>query len=116
MHVGLRCRCLSGRRMAFVETFVKFIASIGLGVTLGASPSLADAPLTITRWHCDGSNTGQNLSEHILKPANVNSASFGKLFFHRIDGYGYAMPLYVAGVKINAPGGASNGPHNVIFI
>ena len=43
--------------------------------------------------------TGLNTSETTLTPANVNSASFGKLGSYKVDGLVYAQPLYVSGVQ-----------------
>lgn len=47
-------------------------------------------------YHNDLARTGQNLHEHILTPANVNAASFGKLSILPVDGAVYAQPLYVS--------------------
>src|SRR6185295_1528234 len=55
--------------------------------------------------------TGQNLNETILTPANVNPATFGKLFTYDLDGLSMASPLYAAGVNI--PG---VGVRNVVYV
>lgn len=57
----------------------------------------------------DNARTGLNANEAQLTLANVNSASFGKLFSYMVDGYMYAQPLYVSNVMLQ---GAS---HNVVF-
>jgi hypothetical protein len=62
-------------------------------------------------YHNDNLRTGQNNSETVLSPANVNPTQFGKLFSYSIDGIVFASPLYVAGVNI--PG---NGVHNVVYV
>ncbi len=67
----------------------------------------------ITNYHVDQSSTGQNLSETILTPSNVNSSQFGKLATVPLDGQVYAQPLYVANVPIST--GAVQGSHNVVF-
>jgi chitodextrinase len=61
--------------------------------------------------HNDNLRTGQNLNETVLKPANVNSGTFGKLFSYPLDGLSIASPLYVAGVTM--PG---QGVHNVVYV
>ena len=69
------------------------------------------AQVNVLTYHNSNSRTGQNLNETNLTPANVNSATFGKLFTYNVDGYVFAQPLYVSG--LNIPG---QGIHNVIFI
>ena len=69
-----------------------------------------DAQSVLT-WHNDNARTGQNLHENILTPANVNSASFGKLFVIPVDGLVDAQTLYVPSVAI--PG---QGTHNVLYV
>jgi Big-like domain-containing protein len=60
--------------------------------------------------HNDIGRTGQNVNETILTPANVSTATFGKVFTLPLDGNLYAQPLYVPNVKI-----AGKGTHNVIY-
>jgi hypothetical protein len=57
----------------------------------------------------DNARTGLNHHETELTPANVNSATFGKLFSYVVDGYMYAQPLYVSGLTING------AKRNVVF-
>ena len=78
-----------------------------LAGTLGAQ-----AQTPILTHHYDTARTGQNTSETILTPTNVNSTTFGKLPFKlSVQGYVYAQPLYVPNVTI--PG---QGPHNVVYV
>ena len=80
-----------------------------LGFLLVSLP--ASAQTSILTQHYDNSRTGQNTAETMLTTSNVNSSSFGKLFWIPVDGYVYAQPLYVPGVTI--PG---KGIHNVLYI
>jgi hypothetical protein len=80
--------------------------------------SIATVPLlpihaqnvSVLTWHNDVSRTGQNLSETVLTPTNVNSQSFGLVVFNSTDGYVDAQPLEVANLKI---GGATV---NVLYV
>jgi len=58
----------------------------------------------------DLARTGQNLTESVLTPANVTSASFGLLRTLAADGKVDATPLYVSGLTVQG------SPHNVVFI
>ena len=46
----------------------------------------------------DVGRTGANPKEKILKVANVNASTFGKIATRAVDGQIYAQPLYVGGV------------------
>jgi hypothetical protein len=65
----------------------------------------------VTTYHNDNARSGQNLSETILTPSNVNSSSFGKLFVISVDGKVDAQPLYLT--EVNTP---SQGTHNVLYV
>ena len=72
-----------------------------------AAPSKsASVPVVVTvltgvlTYHNDNARTGRNLQERLLTPANVRTATFGKLFSYSVDGYVYAQPLYVSNVPI----------------
>ena len=69
------------------------------------------AQTDVLTWHNDGLRSGQNATEAILIPANVNSASFGLLANVPVDGKVDAQPLYTSALAI--PG---KGTHNVLFI
>jgi hypothetical protein len=64
----------------------------------------------IHTYHNDLGRTGVNDREYALTTANVNTASFGKLFSCFVDGAIYTQPLWVANLKI---GGRL---HNVVFV
>ena len=72
---------------------------------------LASAQTSVLTWHNDSQRTGQNLSETVLTPANVNASTFGKLFTLSVDGKVDAQPLYVQNLAI--PG---QGAHNALFV
>lgn len=71
---------------------------------------LAAQPNVLT-YHNDVARTGQNLTETMLTPTNINSATFGKLFQVTLDGVVDAQPLYVFGVAI-----PNQGTHNVLVV
>jgi Bacterial Ig-like domain (group 2) len=79
-----------------------------LSVTNHTSNSIGFAG--VFTQHNDIARTGQNLSESILTPTNVNTASFGKMFSQAVDGFIYAQPLYVPNVTI------AGATHNVIYV
>jgi hypothetical protein len=60
----------------------------------------------VTTYHFDNSRDGLNAQETVLTPANVTSATFGKVGFFQGDGKVDAQPLYLAG--LNVGGTATN--------
>jgi hypothetical protein len=84
------------------------LRAIALAWTVAAR---AHAQVDMLTWHNDLAHTGQNLQETTLTPANVNVASFGKLFSVKVDGWVYGQPLYKSQVAI--PG---KGTHNVVYV
>lgn len=73
-----------------------------------ASPAHAEDVLT---HHNDISRTGQNLNEPTLTLANVNSATFGRLFTIPVDGKVDAQPLYAGNIAV--PG---HGTRNLLIV
>jgi hypothetical protein len=64
----------------------------------------------VLTYHNDVSRTGQNLTETVLTPANVNSTTFGLLRMLPADGLVDAQPLVVSNLNI---GGTL---HNVVYV
>jgi hypothetical protein len=81
-------------------------SSSGSGSTSSGGPATTD----VLTYHNDSMRTGQNLTETILTPANVTSASFGLLHLLAADGLVDAAPLVVSQLSI---GGAL---HNVVYV
>jgi Putative Ig domain len=80
-------------------------SSVTAAITVGVT-GLAG----VYTYHHDPARDGANTQEFALTPANVNTATFGKLFSCTVDGAVYAQPLWVANLTV---GGAR---HNVIFV
>jgi len=76
----------------------------------GSGGSSGTGTTDVTTYHYDTMRSGQNLTETILTPANVTSASFGLLHVLAADGLVDAAPLVVSQLTI---GGAL---HNVVYV
>ncbi len=72
-------------------------------------PTVPADPIVWT-YHNDSMRSGQNLNETILTPANVASATFGKVAYLKVQGKVDAEPLYVSNLKIVGK------KHNVVFV
>ncbi len=96
-------RCRSVPHIALALLFLLFLSY----PAIGKAASFAG----VLTYHNDNLRTGQNLSETILTPSNVNSAQFGLLFTASVDAQIYAQPLYVPAVAI-----PKNGTHNIVII
>ncbi len=77
---------------------------------LTVNPIGVSAGTDVTTYHNDVARTGQNLTETILTPANVNSTTFGLLRNLAVDGKVDAEPLYLSQLSI------AGVPHNVVFV
>jgi hypothetical protein len=84
--------------------------AFGTLVSLSLLPIPGMSQTNVLTFHNDNAHTGQNLTETILTPANVNAADFGKLLDLPVDGKVDAQPLYVSGLQI-----PNSGSHNVVF-
>src|SRR5262245_47250527 len=94
--------------LTFVECVMR---SCLFSLALVLASLCAEAQVPVWTYHYDNQRTGLNTNEVILTPANVSSATFGKLFSYSVDGYVYAQPLYLPGVNIQG-----RGIHNTFFI
>jgi hypothetical protein len=64
----------------------------------------------VVTYKNDVGRTGEDLSESILTPANVKSATFGLLHFLPVDGNVDAQPLYLSKLQI------AGAAHNVVYV
>ena len=80
-------------------------------LVLAAAVFESHGQVNVLTYHNDNARTGQNLNEIVLTPANVNSNSFGRLFFQAVDGQIYGQPLYLTNVAIT-----NKGTHNAVFV
>ncbi len=68
----------------------------------------------------DLARTGVNSQERLLKPANVNARSFGKLWTLYADGQVVAQPLYVSGLQVDTSGNPNTplmkGKFNAVLV
>src|SRR5262245_46658656 len=91
---------------------MRLIGTTLLAGALGLSGAgRAAADVNVWTYLYDNARTGQNLAETMLTPSQVASGGFGLRFFHNVDGYVYAQPLYVSHVSI-----AGKGVHNVVYV
>jgi hypothetical protein len=88
------------------------VKSISLQIGLvGAFTAYAWAQPAVTTAQYDNNRTNANLQETHLTPDRVASGKFGLLFTRSVDGFSYALPLYVPNLDI--PG---RGRRNVVYV
>ncbi len=103
--------------LAFTFSLVIGLAIPGLGAPGAGGPGhptgrkgSAGAGVDVLTYHYDIGRQGQNTSESILTPSNVNFNSFGKVGFFSTDAKVDAQPLYVYQLPIGA------GAQNTLFV
>ena len=75
-----------------------------------ASEALTLGAVNVLTRNYGNLRTGANLSETVLKPSNVNTSSFGKIFQVSVDDQVYAGILYASAVPI------AGRSHNVFYV
>lgn len=96
------------RKDTCITAYLRSAYLLGLSFAAGA----VSAQVSVLTHHYDNARTGQNISETILTPANVNPATFGQLFGQNLDGQEAGQPLYVPSLFIPA----LNATHDVVYV
>ncbi len=86
-------------------------AGAGPSAPTSTPSSSTQQVLDVTTYHYDIARTGQNLTETLLTPTNVNATTFGKIELFGVDGKVDAEPLYLSAVTL--PGQTQ---HNILFV
>jgi hypothetical protein len=87
------------------------VNSQGTGSSSSSSSSTNNGTATdVLTYHNDTMRTGQNLTETVLTPSNVNSSAFGLLHQLAADGVVDATPLVVSNLSING------SMHDVVYV
>jgi len=89
-----------------VRNSVSSVMSHAAILTVNAAAAGTD----VLTYKYDAMRTGENLTETLLNPSNVNSASFGLLRNLSVDGLVDAQPLYLSRLTV------SGVAHNVVFV
>ena len=97
-------------RRALMTVFVTVLSASTL-IGIAAGEAVVATFTGVLTFHNDNARDGVNSLEMVLTPKNVNSERFGKVFSYPVDGYIYAQPLYVPGVKI-----PRKGVHKVVYV
>ncbi len=79
------------------------------GNSTSSAATLTVIAVDVTTYHYDNTRSGANVEESILTPANVKSATFGKIGFYSVDGLVDGQPLYLSQVSV---GGVM---HNILY-
>jgi hypothetical protein len=119
---GVSWSASSGSFTAQTPTSATYLAPGTAGVVTITATSVDDSTQSATAtlgvtdlgavatYHNDNARDGVNAQEYALTTANVNTATFGKLFSCTVDGAVYAQPLWVANRTVNG------AQHNVVIV
>ncbi len=91
-------------------SFTVLVSDSAGSVTSSAATLSVTAGTDVSTYKYDVMRSGQDLTEATLTPANVNSATFGKLRNLPADGLVDAQPLYLSQLTV------AGVPHNVLFV
>lgn len=101
----MNCSPSFSRRIFKLITLLTFAACL-----MANFPAQAGTHAQVLTRAYDNQRTGANLSEKTLKPSNVSSKNFGKLFMLPVDDQIFAGLLYAGDVRI------AGGKHNVLYV
>jgi hypothetical protein len=91
--------------------FKAVVSDSGGSATSNTAMLTVNAATDVLTQHNDNARTGENLTEAILTPTNVNSAMFGKIGFYASNGLVDAQPLYASNVVV-----PNSGTHNLLIV
>jgi PQQ enzyme-like repeat protein len=105
-------KCLSAVVAVFFVTAILACNGNHSSENASSPPSpISSGQTDVITYHNDLARTGQNLTEAVLSPNNVNAAGFGKVGFFSVDGKVDAQPLVVANLNFGG-----QGTHNVLYV
>jgi PQQ enzyme repeat len=88
------------------------VVSNSAGTATSTTAKLTVIAVTdVVTFHNDTARTGQNTTETLLTPVNVNSTQFGRLGVYSTDGLVDVQPLYVGSVAV-----PHSGKHNLLIV
>ncbi len=93
--------------MVVVSNAVGSVSSASAKLSIGA---ISQGNTDVVTYKNDLARTGQNLTETVLTPANVNSTSFGLQRVLTVNGKVDAQPLYLSHLTV------AGVVHNVVFV
>ena len=112
--MGCRLHIGEGRNLgllwALALTGAWFACSGGSTGNSPSAPPPSAGSTDVVTYHNDLARTGQNLTETVLTPANVNVSSFGKVAFLPVDGKVDGQPLELSAVTV------AGQARNLVFV